>query len=80
MFRLTGNEKDRTSCLRHLGQCILYWEEVIGLTELRYSPMPYVSMGYPEQKWPEFTSFHWVDFLEEVERDLTYVKELPRPK
>jgi len=79
MFRLTGNEKERASSIRHLGQCILYWEEVNRLTELRYSPMPYVSMGHPEQKWPEFSSFHWVDFLNEVERDLTYVKELPRP-
>jgi hypothetical protein len=38
--------------------------------------MPYVSMGHHEPRWPEFTSFHWKYFMNEVEADLEYVKKL----
>jgi hypothetical protein len=79
MYRLTGDEKERTTCLRHLRQGVLHWKEVIRLTELRYMRMPYVSMGHPDQKWPAFKSFHWMDFLDEVERDVDGVRNLRTP-
>ncbi|MGW8315770.1 MAG: hypothetical protein ACWGNV_09240, partial [Bacteroidales bacterium] len=79
MYRLTGEKSYRQQCLQNLQQGILHWKEVIRLTELRYKPMPYVSMGYPDQKWPGFKSFHWMDFLDEVERDVDVVKKMPGP-
>ena len=41
-----------------------------------YKPMPYVSMGHPVQKWPDFKVFHWELFLDDVEADQDYVKNL----
>jgi hypothetical protein len=79
MYRHTGNETYRQQCLQYLQQGVLHWKEVIRLTEIRYRAMPYVSMGHPDQKWPAFHSFHWMDFLDEVERDIQYVKRLPVP-
>jgi hypothetical protein len=79
MYRLTGDETHRQQCIQYLQQGVLHWKEVIRLTEIRYRPMPYVSMGHPDQKWPDFNSFHWMDFLDEVERDVQYVKRLPGP-
>jgi hypothetical protein len=79
MFRLFSEEKERLRSIRHLQDCIHHWKEVIRLTELRYTPMPYVSMGHHDQKWPGFKSFHWMDFMEDVEDDLAYVKEMTNP-
>ena len=78
-FRLTGDEQYREQSIRLLQSCILHWKEVIRLTEIRYMRMPYVSMGHPDQKWPGFKSFHWMDFLDEVENDVDYVKGVPNP-
>lgn len=79
MFRLSGNERYRQQSIRLLQSCILHWREVIGLTELRYIRMPYVGMGHNDEKWPGYTTFHWMDFLEDVEEDLDYVKEVAGP-
>jgi hypothetical protein len=76
-YRLSGKKADRNRSVKHLQECVHHWEEVIRLTQLRYAPMPYVSMGHHEQKWPEFISFHWMDFLDEVEADVAYARENP---
>ena len=70
----------KEEALGYLEKCVLHWEKVIELTIDRYAPMPYVSMGHHEPKWPAFTSFHWSHFLEEVQADLDYVKQLGRIK
>ena len=49
------------------------WENVIRVTKSRYLPMPYVSMGYHEQKWPDFRTFHWENFMTDVKADLDYI-------
>jgi hypothetical protein len=79
MFRLSEDEAYRQQSIRLLQSCILHWREVIRLTEIRYVRMPYVSMGYHDQKWPGFNSFHWMDFLDDVEEDLDYVKGVAGP-
>jgi len=79
MYRHFSEDKERLQAIRHLQECIFHWKEVIRLTEFRYSPMPYVSMGHHDQKWPGFRSFHWMDFLDDVEEDLAYVKEMANP-
>lgn len=73
-FRLTGQEQKKQTALEYLLKCVGHWENVILLTEERYKPMPYVSMGHPEPKWPEFNAFHWKFFLKDVEEDIEYVR------
>ena len=62
--------------LKYLEECLKHWNNIIRLTQDRYKPMPYVSMGHPGQRWPEFTSFHWQSFLQDVEADIDYVQNL----
>ena len=79
-FKLSNEPGKKEEALDYLERCVLHWEKVIELTIDRYAPMPYVSMGHHEPKWPAFTSFHWSHFLEEVQADLDYVKQLGRIK
>jgi hypothetical protein len=74
-YRNTGSTEEFKAATQALERCIDHWEEIIRLTENRYKPMPYVSMEHPQQKWPEFTSFHWKYFRDEVRADLEYVLE-----
>ncbi len=55
-------------------KCVGHWKNVIRLTDDRYKPMPYVSMGHLEQRWPEFKAFHWKYFLKDVEADIEFVR------
>jgi len=71
-----GKEEHRQTSIDYLEKCINHWDQIILLTEDRYKPMPYVSMGHHEPRWPEFTAFHWKYFVTEVEADLKYVKKL----
>jgi len=75
-YNLSGQEKEKEAAITHLEYCLSSWKEVIRLTSGRYKPMPYVSMGHHEQRWPEFKSFHWSNFLEDVEADIEYAKTL----
>jgi hypothetical protein len=76
LFNLTFHPEIKEEALASLEKCLLHWKKVIELTADRYVPMPYVSMGHHESKWPEFTSFHWSVFLKDVEADLVYVSKL----
>ncbi len=73
-FRLTGNNTDKDEALTYLEYCVGHWEKVIELTDERYKPMPYVSMGHHEPRWPEFKAFHWKYFLKDVKSDIDFVK------
>ncbi len=73
-YNLFKQEKDRESALAYLEDCLGSWQEVVRLTADRYIPMPYVSMGHHEQRWPEFASFHWSNFLKDVEADIEYLR------
>lgn len=75
-FLQTKNEAERTKALAFLDKCTEHWKNVIALTEDRYRPMPYVSMGHHEPRWPEFTAFHWKFFLKDVQQDVAYVKQI----
>jgi len=77
-YRLSNNSIDMEEAVRHLRNCIMHWENVIRLTRDRYQPMPYVSMGHHEQKWPGFKEFHWENFMEDVKADLEYVQTLKK--
>ena len=63
-----SNEKEKA--VNYLEKCVGHWQQVVRLTENRYVTMPYVSMGHHQQRWPEFTGFHWKHFLKDVKRDL----------
>ena len=76
-YTYTDNEDERAKAVKNLEKGIHYWKQVIRLTENRYKPMPYVSMGHPDQKWPDFKEFHWKNFLPDVEADLEWVKLQP---
>jgi len=60
--------------LKYIENCVGHWEKVIELTDERYKPMPYVSMGHHEPRWPEFKAFHWKYFLKDVKSDIDFVK------
>ena len=62
------NEKEKA--VNYLEKCVSHWQQVIRLTDSRYVTMPYVSMGHHQQRWPEFTGFHWKHFIKDVERDV----------
>lgn len=73
-YKLTGQEEEKDVALTYLEQCVGHWKNVIRLTVDRYKPMPYVSMGHHEPRWPEFTAFHWKYFLKDVEADIEFVR------
>jgi hypothetical protein len=75
-YMLFGRQADREKGIAHLEACLGWWEEVVLLTSGRYRPMPYVSMGHHEQRWPEFTRFHWSQFQEDVNADLEWALAL----
>lgn len=75
-YNLDSNPRDKEKALEYLESCVGHWRNVIKLTRERYRPMPYVSMGHPAQKWPDFKAFHWEFFLDDVKSDQDYVKNL----
>ncbi len=77
-YQLAKQQEDKEKTLLHLEKCLSHWEKVIQMTQDRYRPMPYVSMGHHEPRWPEFTSFHWSNYLIDVKADLDYVLQLEK--
>lgn len=75
-YNRSKQEKYKEEAIAYLEKCLVSWKEVVQLTTDQYKPMPYVSMGHHEQRWPEFTSFHWSLFLKDVEADIDYVRNL----
>ena len=75
-YYLGKDPRDMEKAVAYLESCVGHWENVIRLTVDRYQYMPYVSMGHPEQRWPEFKAFHWELFLQDVRADLDHVRDL----
>ena len=73
-FNLSQNQSEKEKSVEYLEKCLGNWKDVIRLTIDRYEPMPYVSFGHHEPRWPEFKAFHWNVFLKDVEADLNFVK------
>jgi hypothetical protein len=76
LYLLSKQSGDKMQAIKYIEECINHWGKVIQLTEEHYKPMPYVSMGHHEPKWPEFTAFHWKLFLKDVKHDLDFVNQL----
>jgi len=76
LYNLTKQTMDKEKALDNLQKCVNHWNQIILLTKDRYKPMPYVSMGHHQPRWPEFTDFHWKYFLKDVEADLEFVKNM----
>ena len=79
LFIEAGGEENRQKSLNYLEKCISHWEKIVLLTQDRYKPMPYVSFGHHEPKWPDFTSFHWKYFIDDVKEDLIFVENIADP-
>ncbi|GJM30048.1 MAG: hypothetical protein DHS20C17_26830 [Cyclobacteriaceae bacterium] len=80
-FLENGDQSDKARSITYLERCLGHWKNIVDLTKDRYQPMPYVSMGHhlnpgANNRWPEFTSFHWSNFLKDVEADIDYVKAI----
>ncbi len=75
-YLLSGGEAYKKSAIDYLEKCVNHWDQIVLLTKDRYKPMPYVSMGHHESRWPEFKTFHWENFLSDVKEDVAYVKNL----
>ena len=78
-FTETGGEENRQKSLDYLENCLSHWEKIILLTQDRYKPMPYVSFGHHEPRWPDFDSFHWKYFIDDVKYDLNFVENIADP-
>jgi hypothetical protein len=76
LFNLSKQNQEKINATEYLEECIEHWSKIVQLTGERYKPMPYVSMGHHDPRWPDFTAFHWKYFLRDVEADLEYVKGL----
>ncbi len=75
-FLTNHDENEKLKALEYLENCFKHWENIVRLTENRYQPMPYVSFGHHEPRWPEFTAFHWKFFLKDVQQDVEFVNRL----
>jgi hypothetical protein len=77
-FIIKNQSKDKQRALELLEKCLWHWKNVVKLTVDRYQQMPYVSMGHVnEPKWSQaISSFHWSNFLKDVEADIEYVKNI----
>ena len=73
---LSGKIEEKLEAISHLEACSESWEELVRLTSDRYRPMPYVSMGHHEPRWPDFTHFHWSLFSDQVKADVDYARAL----
>jgi hypothetical protein len=76
LYNLSKLPSNKEMALDYLNHCLQHWDNIILLTKDRYKPMPYVSMGHHQPKWPAFKDFHWKYFLKDVEADINYVKNL----
>jgi hypothetical protein len=74
LYYLSKQDTEKAKALDFLQKCSEHWNEVVRLTENRYKPMPYVSMGQNRPRWPGFTAFHWSLFKKEVDADLDFVR------
>ena len=70
-FRLSKEESKREKALTHLEDAVAHWQEVITYSEPLYDPVP--ALIYIKNQ--EETHFHWSHYLDDVQADLTYVKE-----
>ncbi len=75
-YRYSGQQESKEDGVKYLTACLGHWQNIIKLTQDRYNPMPYVSMGHHEPRWPEFTAFHWSYFLKDVEADIEFAKRM----
>lgn len=74
-YRLSGRSEQKEEAIARLEACVDWWGNVVQLTSERYQPVPYVSMGHHEQRWPGFTRFHWSLFTDQVVADLDYARK-----
>jgi hypothetical protein len=75
-YRYSGQQESKENAVKYLTACLGHWQNIIKLTQDRYNPMPYVSMGHHEPRWPEFTAFRWSYFLKDVEADIEFAKQM----
>ncbi|MBN1819434.1 MAG: hypothetical protein JW833_01890 [Prolixibacteraceae bacterium] len=72
-FRLTGDESERTKAVAHLQKALLYWDQLIKLTEPLYNEMPLQHLSQQEGKsWKENYDlrFHWKLLRPDVAKDV----------
>ncbi len=74
MYNLTGNRQHKQQAIEFAEKGLNRWKNVVALTAHRYQPMPYVSFGHHEPRWPDFNAFHWSKFLDDVKADIDYIK------
>lgn len=76
LYQLNGKPEKKHEALNLLNSCKDHWKRIVHLTENRYAPMPYVSFGHHEPRWPDFNTFHWRNFMNDVEADIEFVDQL----
>lgn len=77
-FRLQGGVNNQQDAIRHLQQSLVYWDNIIKITEPIYKKMPLVHLsqqGGKESAANFYNSFHWTDLRGEVVKDLLGAKQ-----
>ncbi|QGY47212.1 hypothetical protein GM418_27170 [Maribellus comscasis] len=62
-------EMDKRKAISLLEKCLGHWKNVIKLTADRYQEMPYSGTHFDG-------TFHWSDYLKDVEADIEFAKEV----
>jgi hypothetical protein len=76
-YRLTGNEDNKQSAIKHLEQALAYWDNVIEITRPIYDDMPLVHYSEQDGKsWKEndHLRFHWALLRDDVANDVEIAK------
>ncbi len=76
-YRLTGNEDNKQSAIKHLEQALAYWDNVIEITRPIYNDMPLVHLSEQDGKsWKEndHLRFHWALLRDDVANDVAIAK------
>lgn len=77
-FRLQGGVNNQQDAIRHLQQSLVYWDNIIKITEPIYKKMPLVHLsqqGGKESAANFYNSFHWTDLRGEVVKDVLGAKQ-----
>jgi hypothetical protein len=76
IFRTTGESAQQQQALDLISTCLKDWKIISAITAKHYREVPYIE-GYKsnEKAFKDARTFSWSKYLQQVERDITLVKE-----
>jgi hypothetical protein len=80
-YKIKGGESNKQDAIRHLRQSLIYWDNIVAITEPLYKKMPLVHLsqqGGKETPANFYNTFHWSNLRAEVLKDLQAAIEVKR--